>query len=140
MPSSGKCRAAPCRGRFVPLLPIIGSALFDVLSSSLRLGEDLSLNTVFKFPSVIRRQHDGPLGIHIDAYEALLQEEGYSHRSTYVHLHVVADFSRWLKRQRLDADHIDEQAVKRYLECRRRFVQRYRGASSVPYKFLGMLR
>lgn len=100
----------------------------------------MSMNTVFKFPSVIRRQHDGPLGIHIDAYEALLQEEGYSHRSTYVHLHVVADFSRWMKRQRLDADHIDEQAVKRYLESRRFFVKRYRGASSVPYKFLGMLR
>jgi len=100
----------------------------------------MSMNTVFRFPSVIRRQHDGPLGIHIDAYEALLQEEGYSRRSTYVHLHVVADFSRWMKRQRLDADHIDEQAVKRYLESRRRFVKRYRGARSVPCKFLGMLR
>jgi hypothetical protein len=100
----------------------------------------MSMSTVFKFPSVIRRQHDGPLGIHIDAYEALLQEEGYSRRSTYVHLHVVADFSRWLKRQRLDADHIGEQTVKRYLQCRRRFVERYRGASFVPYKFLGRLR
>ena len=71
----------------------------------------MSMNTVFKFPSVIRRQHDGPLGIYIDAYEALLQEEGYSRRSTYVHLHVVADFSRWMKRQRLAADHLDEQVV-----------------------------
>ena len=92
----------------------------------------MSINTVFKFPSVIRRQHDGPLGIHIDAYEALLQEEGYSRGSTYVHLHIVADLSRWMKRQRLDVDHIDEQAVKRYLECRRRFVKRYLGAPSVP--------
>jgi site-specific recombinase XerD len=100
----------------------------------------MSTSTVFKFPSVIRRQHDGPLGIHIDAYETLLQEEGYSRRSTYVHLHVVADLSRWLKRQRLDAGDIDEQAVKRYLQCRRHFVKRYRGASSVPYKFLSMLR
>src|ERR1035437_5297706 len=106
----------------------------------LRLGEDMNMSTVFKFPSVIRRQHDGPLGIHIDAYEALLQEEGYSRHSTYMHLHVVADFSRWLKRQRLDAVDIDEQEVKRYLECRQSFVKRYRGASSVPYKFLGMLR
>lgn len=122
------------------LLLIVASALFDVFSSSLRLGKDMSMSTVFKFPSVIRRQHDGPLGIDIDAYEALLQEEGYSRRSTYVHLHVVADFSRWLKRKRLAADHIGEQTVKRYLRCRRRFGERYRGASSVPYKFLGMLR
>ena len=98
----------------------------------------MSMSTAFKFPSVIHRQHDGPLGIHTDAYEALLQEEGYSLRSTYVHLHVVADFSRWLNRQRLDVDHIDELVVKRYLQRRRRFVKR--GASSVPYKFLGMLR
>ena len=97
-------------------------------------------STVFKFPSVIRRQHDGPLGIHIDGYEALLQEQGYSRASTYVHLHVLADFSRWLKRRRLDVDDIDEQAVKRYLHCRRHFVDGYRGAAFVPYKLLGTLR
>ena len=31
----------------------------------------MSTSTRFKFPSVIRRQHEGPLGIHIDMYEAL---------------------------------------------------------------------
>ena len=100
----------------------------------------MSTKTVFKFPNVIRRQDDGPLGIHIDAYEALLQDQGYSRASTYVHLHIVADFSRWLKRGKLDVEDIGEQAVKRYLKCRRHFVERYRGASFVPYKFLGMLR
>jgi hypothetical protein len=62
----------------------------------LRQGEDMITSTIFKFPSVIRRQHEGPLGIHIDAYEALLQRQGYSHASTYVHLHIVADFTRSL--------------------------------------------
>jgi site-specific recombinase XerD len=100
----------------------------------------MSTNTVFKFPSVIRRQHDGPLGIHIDAYEALLQAQGYSRASKYVHLHIVADFSRWLKRGRLDVADVNECTVKRYLHSRRRFVDRYRGASFVPYKLLGMLR
>ena len=71
----------------------------------------MNTSTVFKFPSVIRRLHDGPLGIHIDAYEALLQERGYSRASTYVHLRIVADFSRWLKRRRLDANNIDERTV-----------------------------
>ena len=59
----------------------------------------MSTSTIFKFPSVIRRQHEGPLGIHIDMYEALLGEHGYSRSSTYVHLHIVGDLSRWLKRQ-----------------------------------------
>ena len=100
----------------------------------------MSTSTIFKFPSVIRPQHEGPLGIHIDMYEALLGEHGYSRSSTYVHLHIVGDLSRWLKRQRLDVDDVDERTVARYLQSRRRFVNAYRGAASVPYKFLGMLR
>lgn len=100
----------------------------------------MSTSTIFKSPSVIRRQHEGPLGIHIDAYEALLGEHGYSRRSIYVHLHIVSDLSRWLKRQRLDVDDVDERTVGRYLQSRQRFVGRYRGASSIPSKFLGMLR
>jgi len=100
----------------------------------------MSTSTIFKFPSVIRRHHEGPLGIHIDMYEALLGEHGYSRSSTYVHLHIVADLSRWLKRQRLDVDDVDERTVARYLQSRRCFVNGYRGAASVPYKFLGLLR
>lgn len=100
----------------------------------------MTTSAIFKFPSVVRRHHEGPLGIHVDAYEALLQEQGYSRGSTYVHLHIVADFSRWLRRRRLDAGDVDECTVERYLQSRQRFVDTYRGASFVPYKFLGMLR
>ena len=100
----------------------------------------MTTSTIFKFPSVVRRHHEGPLGIHVDAYEALLREHGYSRGSTYVHLHIVADFSRWLRRRRLDAGDVDECIVERYLQSRQRFVDTYRGASFVPYKFLGMLR
>jgi hypothetical protein len=100
----------------------------------------MSTSTIFKFPRVTHHHHDGPLGIHIDAYEALLGEQGYSRRSTYVHLHIVADLSRWLKRRRLDVDDVDERTVGRYLQSSRRFVDGYRGASSIPYNFLGMLR
>lgn len=100
----------------------------------------MTTSAIFKFPSVVRRHHEGPLGIHVDAYEALLREQGYSRGSTYVHLHIVADLSRWLRRRRLDAGDVDECTVERYLQSRHRFVDTYRGASFVPYKFLGMLR
>ena len=100
----------------------------------------MTTSAIFKFPSVVRRHHEGPLGIHVDAYEALLREQGYSRGSTYVHLHIVADLSRWLRRRRLDAGDVDECTVERYLQSRQRFVDTYRGASFVPYKFLGMLR
>ena len=100
----------------------------------------MSTSTIFRFSSAVHRQHEGPLGVHIDAYEALLGEQGYSRGSTYVHLHVVADLNRWLKRRKLDLDDVDERTVERYLQSRRRFMDGYRGASSIPYKFLGMLR
>jgi len=100
----------------------------------------MSTTAASTFPNVIRRQHDGSLGVYLDVYKALLQEQGYSRGSTYLHLRIVADFSRWLRRQRLSAKDLDERTVKRYLRSRRRFVDRYRGASFVPYKFLGMLR
>ena len=100
----------------------------------------MSTSTIFKFPRVIRQQHEGPLGFHIDAYEALLREHGYSRASTYVHLHIVADLSRWLKRRKLDVDDVDERMMGHYLQSRRHFVDGYRGASSIPAKFFGMLR
>ena len=100
----------------------------------------MSTSTIFKSSSAVRRLREGPLGIHIDTYAALLGEHGYSRSSTYVHLHIVADLSRWLKRQRLDVDDVDERTVARYLQSRRHFVNGYRGASSIPSKFLGMLR
>ena len=100
----------------------------------------MTTNTIFKLPRVIRRRYKGPLGHHADAYEALLREYGYSKGSTYGHLRIVADFSRWLERRRLDVGDVDECTVERYLQSRRRFVETRRGASIVPYKFLGMLR
>ena len=56
----------------------------------------MSTSPIFKSPSVIRQQHEGPLGIHIDAHEALLGEHGYSFRSAYVHLHIVSDLNAHL--------------------------------------------
>ena len=36
----------------------------------------MSTSSFFSFPGVIRRLHEGPLGDQIDAYAALLQEQG----------------------------------------------------------------
>jgi site-specific recombinase XerD len=106
----------------------------------LRQGEDMTASTTFKYPSVSRRRREDPFGLHVDAYEALLREQGYSRGSTYEHLRIVNDFCRWLELRRLDAGDVDELTVERYLHSRRRFVDRYRGGSSVPQKLLGMLR
>ena len=47
-------------------------------SHMLREGEDMSTDAFFKFPTMIRRLHAGPLRVHMDEYVALLQEQGYS--------------------------------------------------------------
>jgi len=36
----------------------------------------MSTDAFFKFPTMIRRLHAGPLRVHIDEYVALLQEQG----------------------------------------------------------------
>jgi hypothetical protein len=61
----------------------------------------MSTSSFFKFHRVIRRLQEGPLGVHIDAYAALLQEQGYKRASACVHLQIVADLSRWMQRRNL---------------------------------------
>lgn len=55
----------------------------------------------FHDPRTIRRLHAGPLGEHIDALAAQLQEQGYARGSAQQQLRVVAELSRWLQRQGL---------------------------------------
>jgi len=100
----------------------------------------MSTGAFFKFPVMIRCLHAGPLGVHIDAYVALLREQGYARRSARVHLQVLTDFSRWLQRRELSVSDIDASTLQRYLRCRSRFVGEHRGASSALNKLLGMLR
>ena len=100
----------------------------------------MSTGAFFKFPTMIRRLHAGALCVHIDEYVALLQEQGYSRQSARVHLQVLTDFSGWLQRRELSVSDIDASTLRRYLRCRRRFVDQHRGASSAINKLLGMLR
>jgi hypothetical protein len=54
----------------------------------------MSAAAFFKFSRTLRRMHEGPLGVYIDDFAALLQEEGYSRHSSCEMIRVVADFSR----------------------------------------------
>ena len=85
----------------------------------------MSTSSFFKFDKVIRRLHEGPLGAHIDAYAALLQEQGYTRASACVHLKIVNDLSRWMQRRELRVRDINAETVKQYLHCRRHYVGRY---------------
>ena len=71
-------------------------------------------------PSVVRRLHDGPLGLYIDDYAAQLVEQGFSRVTALRTLRLVADLSRWLERRKLGVDQLDEAALRQYQSFRAR--------------------
>jgi integrase/recombinase XerD len=66
-------------------------------------------------PLVQERWRSGPLGPHIDAFARQLQELGYARFTSRQKLGVVAAFSRWLERRKLQVADVDERIVLKYL-------------------------
>ena len=100
----------------------------------------MSPDAAFKFPTMIRRLHAGPLRVHIDEYVALLREQGYSRQSARVHLQVLTDFGDWLQLRELSVSDIGASTLRHYLRCRSRFVDQHRGASSALNELFGVPR
>jgi site-specific recombinase XerD len=85
------------------------------------------------------RRCNGPLGPYIDAYAALLQEEGYSHEGARNQLLLIADLSRWLQRRQLTAADLSVQNVERYLWDCARHRRSERGNRSTLRKLVDLL-
>jgi integrase/recombinase XerD len=85
----------------------------------------------FPNPAIRCRLHAGPLGSYIDTYAALLAQRGYARATSREYLRLVARLSRWLCKQRLRVDDLDEQRVNEFLEyrCRRGFIARSNAAA-----------
>lgn len=94
----------------------------------------------FHNPRTIRRLHEGPLGEHIDALAAQLQEQGYPPESAQLHLRVVAELSRWLQRQGRAATDLTPSGVQAYLRYRRRQGLPLQCAAAACQKCLRLLR
>jgi hypothetical protein len=61
------------------------------------------------------RLHEGPLGVYVDAFAALLQEQGYSPQSARMQTRLVADLSRWLRRKGLAANDLSPHKSSRHI-------------------------
>lgn len=72
----------------------------------------------FKFSSTINRLRQGPLGSHIDGFATVLWEQGFSPVWARIQIRFVGDFNRWLDRERIGAQEVNEQVVARYLRHR----------------------
>lgn len=75
----------------------------------------MGVEAFFTFRSTIARIHEGPLAPYVDSFAAQLLAQGYCRKSGRSQLRCLAEFSRWLKRRRLDAQDIDREVIDRFI-------------------------
>jgi site-specific recombinase XerD len=98
------------------------------------------INQLFTFSKTIERLRQGPLSEHLDAYAAGVAEQGYAHHSIRQQIVVIADFSRWLKREQIDVQALNSEVVDRFLRLRRRQQRVRRGDPKALQRLLAILR
>ncbi|HEY7617962.1 MAG TPA: site-specific integrase, partial [Terriglobales bacterium] len=98
------------------------------------------INQLFTFPSTIERLRQGPLSDHLDAYAAAVAEQGYAHHSIGRQIVAIADFSRWLKHNRIPIGALDHHVIDRFLRHRRRQQRVGRGDPKALDRMLSILR
>jgi site-specific recombinase XerD len=84
--------------------------------------------------------HEGPLGAHIDAYAALLHEQGYGWQGGRRQIRLVADLSCWLGRHNLTVNDLCRQHLQAYLQYRRRHLRPHPSESSALERLFHLLR
>jgi integrase/recombinase XerD len=78
------------------------------------------MNQFFREPQTVLHMHEGPLGQYIDSYAAEIRAEGYAHGTAVLQIRLVADFSRWMVKRRIEAQEITAEQVECYLRSRAR--------------------
>jgi len=81
----------------------------------------------------------GPLAQHVDAYLTLVREQGYSQGYARIQIQVIAKFSQFLQKKRVEARHLNESLMERFLRGRRDGAVP-RGDTATLYRLLHMLR
>jgi len=81
----------------------------------------------------------GPLGIVVPAYAALLSQQGYTQQSAHLQLRFLADLNQWLHRQRLRVTDLTEPTLRRYLRSRHLRFRPRRDDNSILRKVLHLL-
>jgi len=99
----------------------------------------MSTSEFFELPETVQRLHEGPLAAHIDAYASRLLEQGFSSGRARDRIRLVADFSRWLHREKLGATDVNPETVDRYLKTQGRHIHSGRGAPAALQELLNVL-
>lgn len=94
----------------------------------------------FTNPHTLHRLHEGPLGAYVDAYAALLQDQGYSRQSARHQLQLLAELGRWLQRKGLGAKDLTPHRIARYARYHKRHFRSHRDEASTLRRLLRLLR
>lgn len=76
--------------------------------------------TYFPDLRVRQRLYEGPLAIYVDAFAEQLAHQGYSGATAREKLRLIAHLSRWLDRNNLRGEDLDEACIARFRRYRRR--------------------
>jgi site-specific recombinase XerD len=97
------------------------------------------INELFTLPSTIERLRQGPLSLHLDAYAAVIAQQGYARHSIRSQVVVIADFSRWLQHKHIPLQDLDGNVVDRFLRHHQRQNGVGRGDAGILSRFLAWL-
>ena len=98
------------------------------------------INELFTLPSTIERLRQGPLDKHLDAYAAVVAEQGYAPNSIRSQIVVIADLSQWLQQKRIAVPSLDSNVLDRFLKTRSRQGGTRRGDGRALNRLLALLR
>ena len=94
----------------------------------------------FSDPVMLQRLKVGPLAPYITKFAALLSEQGYAKSTTKGKIRLVADFSQWLRKQKVGIQDLDEQLVSNFLKHLQKHKHIYRGHPATLRVLLQQLR
>ena len=100
----------------------------------------MTTTTYFKDSKVLRRLHEGPLGIYIDLYAERLVREGHCYQSGARCIRIVSDFSHWLVGKCLSINDVDERSIEQYLRFRAQHLKSFFSDRPALYRLLAVLR
>src|SRR5271154_3037072 len=76
------------------------------------------MKQVFKAHRLCKQE--GPLGPYIDSYAAEMSSQGYAQHTSELQIRLVADFSCWLAKRRIQAREVTAELFRPYLRMRAR--------------------
>ncbi|MFN7998421.1 MAG: site-specific integrase [Bryobacteraceae bacterium] len=98
------------------------------------------INELFTLPSTIGRLRQGPLEEYLDAYAAVVAEQGFAPNSIRMQISAIADLSRWLQKKRIAVSSLDREVLDRFLKKRVHQVEDRRGDGRALNRLLALLR